>query len=161
LKTDVRMDVSGTIARVTVSQRFENPSDDWVEGVYAFPLPETAAVDRLRLQVGERFIEGRIKEREAARKIYEDAKAPGRKASLVEEQRPNLFTNEVANIGPRETVLVQIEYQQAVRFDQGVFSLRFPMVVGPRYIPDGGALVAQAGGPGAVPEAVPDADRIT
>src|SRR5690606_30835967 len=73
----------------------------------------------------------------------------------------NLFTNEVANIGPRETVLVQIEYQQAVRFDQGVFSLRFPMVVGPRYIPDGGALVAQAGGPAAVPEAVPDADRIT
>src|SRR5690606_3670246 len=58
LKTDVHMDVSGTIARVTVSQRFENPSDDWVEGVYAFPLPETAAVDRLRLQVGAQDLRG-------------------------------------------------------------------------------------------------------
>ena len=99
VQTDIQMDVSGTGARVTVSQRFENPSDDWVEGVYAFPLPENAAVDRLRLQIGERFIEGKIKEREAARKVYEQAKAEGRKASLVEEQRPNLFTNEVTNIG--------------------------------------------------------------
>jgi len=160
VKTDVHMDVNGTIARVTVSQRFENPSDDWVEGVYAFPLPETAAVDRLRLQIGERFIEGRITELEEARQLYERAKAEGRKASLIEEQRPNLFTNEVANIGPRETVLVQIEYQQTVRYDQGTFQLRFPLVVAPRYIP-GGRLVAQAGGPAVVSDPVPDADRIT
>jgi Ca-activated chloride channel family protein len=160
VKTDVHMDVSGTIARVTVSQHFENPSDDWVEGVYAFPLPENAAVDQLRLQIGERFIEGQIKEREEARLIYERAKADGKKASLIEEQRPNLFTNAVANIGPRESVLVQIEYQQTVRYDQGTFSLRFPLVVAPRYIP-GPGLVAQAGNAVILSNPVPDADKIT
>jgi Ca-activated chloride channel family protein len=160
VKTDVHMDVGGTIARVTVSQRFDNPSDHWVEGVYAFPLPENAAVDRLRLQIGERFIEGQIKEREEARKIYDQAKAAGQKASLIEEQRPNLFTNEVANIGPHETVLVQIEYQQTVRYDQGAFALRFPLVIGPRYIP-GPKLVAQAGNAVVISNPVPDADKIT
>ena len=160
VKTDVHTDVGGTIARVTVSQRFENPSNGWVEGVYAFPLPENAAVDRLRLQIGERFIEGEIKERDEARKIYDQAKAAGHKASLIEEQRPNMFTNAVANIGPHETVIVQIEYQQTVRYDQGTFALRFPLVIGPRYIP-GPKLVAQAGNAIVISDPVPDADKIT
>ncbi|MET3855479.1 marine proteobacterial sortase target protein [Rhizobium sp. OAE497] len=135
LKTDVQMDVSGPVARVKVTQRFQNPSKGWVEGTYVFPLPENSAVDELKMQIGDRFIEGQIKPRQEAREIYEQAKAEGKKAALLEQQRPNIFTNQVANIGPGETIVVQIEYQQAVHQSGGEFSLRFPMVVAPRYNP--------------------------
>jgi len=135
LKTDVAIDVSGPIARVKVTQRFQNPSKGWVEGTYVFPLPENSAVDALKMQIGERFIEGQIKPRQEAREIYEQAKAEGKKTALLEQQRPNIFTNQVANIGPGETIIVQVEYQQTVRQSGGEFSLRFPMVVAPRYNP--------------------------
>ncbi len=133
--SDIEIDVTGPIARTKITQRFTNPSDGWVEGIYVFPVPDEAAVDSLRMQIGERFIEGKIKEREQARIIYEEAKAQGKKASLVEQERPNIFTNSVANIGPHETIIVQIEYQEHVRLDSGAFSLRLPLVVGPRYSP--------------------------
>ena len=157
--TDVKITVSGPIARTTVTQRFENPSDEWVEGIYVFPLPETSAVDRLRLRVGDRFIEGKIKERGEARKIYQKARDEGRKAGLVEQQRANIFTTSVANIGPGDAIVVQIEYQQTIRLDGGLFRLRFPMVVAPRYNP-GPRLVADAEGI-IVGDPVPDRDAIT
>ncbi|MFS8148569.1 marine proteobacterial sortase target protein [Rhizobium sp. BR 249] len=135
LKTDVAIDVSGPIARVKVTQRFQNPSQGWVEGTYVFPLPDNSAVDALKMQIGERFIEGQIKPRQEAREIYEQAKAEGKKTALLEQQRPNIFTNQVANIGPGEEIVVQIEYQQTVHQSGGEFSLRFPMVVAPRYNP--------------------------
>ncbi|MDB5525317.1 MAG: hypothetical protein JWM58_3080 [Rhizobium sp.] len=135
LATDVRFDVSGPILRARVTQRFTNPSKGWVEGTYVFPLPEDSAVDVLKMQIGDRFIEGKVKPRLEAQKIYEEAKAQGKKAALLEEQRPNIFTNQVANIGPGETIVIQIEYQQAVHQSSGVFSFRFPMVVAPRYNP--------------------------
>ena len=108
--TTVEMEVSGLVARVEVSQRFYNPTDEWLEGVYVFPLPEDSAVDRMRMMVGDRYIEGMIKEKQEAKQIYEQAKAEGKKAALVEQERPNLFTNSVANIGSSEDVIVQIEY---------------------------------------------------
>ncbi len=135
LETDVAIHVAGLVARTTVSQRFCNPTELWVEGVYAFPLPENAAVDTLSLVVGDRVIEGQIKEREEAQQIYEQAKAEGRKASLLEQQRPNLFTTSLANLGPGEVAEVRIEYQQELRWADGRFSLRFPMVDTPRYTP--------------------------
>ena len=135
LATDVQIDVTGPLARARVTQHFINPGDGWVEGKYVFPLPENAAVDTLKMVIGTRVIEGQIKEKQEARQIYEEARADGRRASLVEQQRPNVFTNSVANIGPRETIVVQIEYQQTVRQDGDAFSLRFPMVVAPRYVP--------------------------
>jgi len=138
LKTDVQIAVTGIIARATVRQEFTNPSQrkgDWLEGVYVFPLPDTAAVDHLRMIIGERIIEGQIKERSEAKKVYEQAKQAGQRASLMEQERPNIFTTSVANIAPGERITVEIEYQETVRYDQGAFSLRFPMVVGPRYIP--------------------------
>ena len=138
LKTEVKISVTGIIARTTLTQDFINPShekDDWAEGIYVFPLPETAAVDHLRMKVGERTIEGQIKERGEAKKVYEQAKQEGKRASLVEQERPNIFTTSVANIAPGDRITVEIEYQETVRYDQGRFSLRFPMVVGPRYIP--------------------------
>lgn len=135
LATDVVIDVNGPIMRTRVTQRFENPSEGWVEGTYVFPLPEDSAVDTLKMQIGERFIEGKVKPRLEAKGIYERAKAEGKKAALLEQQRPNIFTNQVANIGPGETIVVQIEYQSRLRQSNGLFSFRFPMVVAPRYSP--------------------------
>ncbi len=135
LNTDINIRASGLVARVSVKQTFRNDGQQWVEGIYVFPLPENAAVDRMRLHIGERFIEGEIREKEKARKEYEAAKKQGKKASLVNQQRANLFTTSIANIAPGETVTVEIEYQQSVIYDEGIFSLRFPLTMTPRYIP--------------------------
>jgi len=161
LSTDVVIRVSGLVARAQVKQTFHNPSEDWYEGVYVFPLPENSAVDHLRMKIGSRLVEGVIRERGEAKKSYEQAKESGRRAALLEQERPNIFTSSVANIGPREDVVVEIEYQQTLRYDSGRFSLRFPMVVGPRYIP--GAPLAESKGTGWSPDTVrvSDASRIT
>ncbi len=167
LNTKVTMTISGLIARTTVSQQFSNPSDEWAEGVYVFPLPDQAAVDHLRMRIGERIIEGHIQEQAQAKKTYATAKAQGRQASLLEQERPNIFTASVANIPPHAPITVDIEYQEVVRYDQGRFSLRFPMVVGPRYIPGQPQDIqkvssSQAGFGWALDtDQVPDASRIT
>ncbi|MEM7402352.1 MAG: marine proteobacterial sortase target protein, partial [Pseudomonadota bacterium] len=160
--TDVEIDISGMIARVNVTQHFTNPSPEWVNGIYVFPLPENAAVDHLKLMVGERIIEGKIKERKLAKQIYQQAKQQGKKASLIEQERANIFTNSVANIGPNEKVSVSIQYQQTLQYDQDQFSIRFPMVVGIRYIP-GTEKIAGFSGNGWASNTndVPNASRIT
>jgi Ca-activated chloride channel family protein len=145
LSTEVHIRVAGPVARARVVQTFRNPESEWYEGVYVFPLPENGAVDRLRLRVGQRVIEGEIKERGAARAAYGEARAAGQRAALLDQERPNIFTTQVANIGPHKAVIVELEYQQVLRYDGGRFSLRFPMVVGPRYVPAGPMLVADAG----------------
>ncbi|MET0668072.1 MAG: marine proteobacterial sortase target protein [Methyloceanibacter sp.] len=162
LATDIETVVNGTIARTTVIQRFENPSERWLEGIYVFPLPEQSAVDALRMEIGSRVIDGEIKPREEAKELYEAAKDAGYKASLVEQERPNIFTNSVANIGPKETVTIRIEYQETVKQDAGVYSLRFPLVVAPRYIPDPrNVKLVTNDGKYVVTDPVPDRDRIT
>jgi Ca-activated chloride channel family protein len=166
LGIDVDLTVSGPTIRARVTQIFRNPTQQWVEATYVYPLPEGGAVDTLKMVVGDRVIVGDIKERQQARAIYEQARQNGKKAALTEQERPNIFTNSVANIGPGETVLVQIEYQEAVRQSGDEFSLRVPLVVGPRYNP---APIVQSvdlrsdnGGWGAtVNDPVPDRDRIT
>ena len=135
LDTDVEIRVTGMVVRAVVRQHFTNPSAEWAEGVYVFPLPEDAAVDRLRMTVGDRVLEGVVRERAAARAAYAQARQEGRRATMVEQERPNIFTTSVANIPPGAAVGIEIEYQQAVRYESGRFALRFPMVVGPRYIP--------------------------
>lgn len=135
VSTDIDVRVAGPIARAVVTQRFTNPADVYVEGKYLFPLSEGSAVDTLRMRVGDRLIEGEIKEREEAREIYEEAKAEGYVASLVEQERPNMFSTAVANIGPGETIVVQIEYQETLKPRSGVFGLRLPLVAAPRYTP--------------------------
>ena len=146
--TEVAIEVSGMVARTRVTQHFHNPGSEHVEGVYVFPLPEKAAVDRLRILIGGRTIEGRIREKGEARRIYQQAKSEGRKAALVEQQRPNLFTNTVAHIGPNERVEVTIEYQQALGYENGEYRMRFPLAVAPRYVP----MALEAEGPKALAE---------
>lgn len=115
LSTAVAFHVSGMVARAEVVQTFRNPGESWVEGVYVFPLPETAAVDHLRLRVGERTIEGEIEARSAAR----------------------VFTASVTNIGPHETIVVELHYQETLPDRDGRFSLRIPTVIGPRHFRTG------------------------
>jgi len=135
LSQDVQIAISGITARAVVKQKFVNRSREWVEAVYVFPLPDESGVDHLRMKVGDRVIVGEIKEKKKARDIYIKAKKEGRKSSLLVSNRANIFTTSIANIGPGETIEVEIEYQQVIHFADSVFSLRFPMVVGPRYIP--------------------------
>jgi Ca-activated chloride channel homolog len=133
--TDYTVTVSGPTARTIVTQQFSNPSDGWVEGVYVFPLPDNSAVDTLKIVSGIRVIVGEVKERQEAKVIYETAKNKGESAALLEQERPNMFTNSVANIGPHEKVVVQIEYQETIRQSSGTYTLRLPLVVAPRYNP--------------------------
>lgn len=165
LKTDATIRISGMLARVRVKQRFLNPSPEWVEGVYVFPLPGEAAVDHLRMVVGERVIEGEIQPREQARRTYRQARDAGQRVSLVEQHRPNIFSTSLANIPPGEQILVEIEYQQTLAPRDGLFRLRFPTVIGPRYIP-GEPIEERIGGFdahgwGRATDQVPDAARIT
>jgi len=158
--TDVVADVAGMVAHVTVTQRFGNPYQEPIEAVYVFPLPQNAAVNDMVMKIGERTIRGLIKKREEAKRIYEEAKAAGKRAALLEQERPNIFTQSVANILPGDTVLITIKYVQDLKYDHGVYEFVFPMVVGPRYIP--GSPVGRTGG-GWAPDTdeVPDASRIT
>lgn len=161
VQSDVQLVVTGMIARARVEQVFENPSEQAVEAVYVFPLPDTAAVDGLTLTVGTRRIVGEIRQREDAERVYERAANAGKKASLVSQERPNVFTTSVANIGPGELVTVSITYQEDVRYDQGEFSILFPSTLTPRYNP-GGARgdVTDLGAPGSGSRVV-DAARIS
>ncbi len=162
LDTKVQMDITGTINRTKLSQTFVNPSNEWVEGVYVFPLPTNSAVDHLTMHIGKRTIEGQIKERKEAKRIYTKAKQAGKKASLIEQQRPNIFTTNVANIAPGESITISIEYQQIVSIDNDKFSIRFPMTIGKRYIP-GTAIATPAASVGISPNThrVKDASKIT
>src|SRR5262249_2120258 len=137
-----------------------------VDATYVYPLPDGAAVDTLKMVFGDKVVVGDIKERQQARVIYEQARANGQKAALTEQERPNIFTNSVANIGPGETVLVQIEYQEPVHQSAGEFSLRVPLVVAPRYNPapvmQTVDMRADGGGWGStVTDPVPDRQRIS
>jgi Ca-activated chloride channel homolog len=163
LGSDYDVVISGPTARTVLTQRFENPADGWVEGVYVFPLPEGSAVDTLKIIAGNRVIVGEVKEKQEAKIIYEKARADGQTAALLEQERPNLFTNSVANIGPHETVVVQIEYQETIKQSNGEFSLRLPLVVAPRYNPAPIVQTVDFGKDGygaTVDDPVPDRDRI-
>ncbi|MFK4512080.1 marine proteobacterial sortase target protein [Bradyrhizobium daqingense] len=166
LGLDIDLTVSGPTLRARVTQVFRNPTKDWVEATYVYPLATGGAVDTLKMVVGDRIIVGDIKERQQARVIYEEARRAGQKAALTEQERPNIFTNSLANIGPGETVLVQIEYQEPVHQSGNEYSLRLPLVVAPRYNP---APIVQSvdfrkdgSGWGAInSDPVPDRDRIS
>ena len=133
LSTDIKVSVAGSSSRTIISQRFINTGETWAEGVYVFPIGQNAAVDTLKLRIGDRFIEGQIKEKQQAKVIYKEAKAEGKKTALIEQQKPNLFTNKIANIGPGEIVVVQIEFQSKLLPKDGSWELRLPLVSAPRF----------------------------
>lgn len=130
---DVRYEVGGLVAEATVKQRFSNSSAEFLEGHYLLPLPEGAAVHTLKLRIGERVIEGEVREREQARAEYRAAAASGQRTSLVEQHQANVFRTAVANVAPGETVEVEVGYWQRVRFQDGRFALEFPLTFTPRF----------------------------
>ena len=144
-RTDVKAEISGFISRVVVTQHFENPFEEKIEAVYTFPLPQNAAVDDMTMIVGDRTVKGKILPREEAQAVYEAAKSEGKVASLLDQERPNIFTQSVANILPGEKVKITISYVETLTYVNGAYEFVFPMVVGPRYVPG----------------QVPDASRIT
>ncbi len=164
-RTDVKADVSGSLARVTVTQKFHNPLSEKIEAVYIFPLPQSAAVDDLTMIVGDRVVKGKIKRREEARATYIAAREAGYVASLLDQERPNIFTQSVANIAPGAEVKITISYVESLKYEAGTYEFVFPMVVGPRYIPrqPTSELMAasKAGGGARETNRVTDASRIT
>jgi Ca-activated chloride channel family protein len=158
--TSVNAEISGFLSRVTVTQEFENPFKDKIEAVYTFPLPQLAAVDDMNMKVGDRTVKGKIMRSEQAQAVYEAARNNGQVASLLDQERPNIFTQSVANIMPGEKVTVTISYVETLKYEDGSYEFSFPMVVGPRYIP-GAATGQGAGGTAPNTDRVPDASRIT
>jgi len=135
--TAVKAAISGYIATVKVTQQFQNPYEEKIEAVYVFPLPENAAVNEFVMTIGERRIRGIIREREEAEKIYRKAKQQGYVASLLTQERPNIFTQSVANLEPGKAIDVTIQYFHTLACSDGWYEFVFPMVVGPRFNPPG------------------------
>src|SRR6266516_3497080 len=164
--TDVKAEISGFLSRVVVTQEFENPFKEKIEAVYTFPLPQNAAVDDMTMIVGDRTVRGKILRREEAEAVYEAAKMRGQTASLLNQERPNIFTQSVANILPGEQIKITISYVETLKYEDGAYEFVFPMVVGPRYVPGesvGAKGNANGDGDGFAPntDQVPDASRIT
>ncbi|MEQ8766002.1 MAG: VIT domain-containing protein [Planctomycetota bacterium] len=173
--TDVRAEISGFLAETRVRQTFGNPYSEVILAVYVFPLPTTAAINGFVMQIGERKIVGVVRPKEEAQRIYQEAKARGQTASLLTQERTNIFTQSVANIEPGGTVDVDITYFHPLDYSEGQYEYVFPMVVGPRYIP-GSAVVPEesvetassndeasppGGGTSPDTDQVPDASRVS
>ena len=158
--TSIKTEISGFVARIEVMQEFENVLPDAVEAVYIFPLPHESAVDGMTMTVGQREIRAVIKERDEARKIFEQARNTGHTAALLDQERPNIFTQSVTNIPPSGKVEIKLSVIELLKYEAGVYEFAFPLVVGPRYIPGNSTSI---GDHGTMPntDQVPDASRIS
>ena len=179
LRTSVAAEISGPLGRTRVRQEYGNPYGEVIEAVYVFPLPSMAAVTDFVLEAGGRRIVGLVRPREEAERIYRRARARGQTASLLTQERPNIFTQSVANVEPGGEVTVELTFFERLSYEDGRFEWVFPTVVGPRYIPGnprpgsahpgggtdeetaGAAGEAPAGGTAPPTDQVPDAHRIT
>ncbi|HZD94691.1 MAG TPA: VIT domain-containing protein, partial [Candidatus Sulfotelmatobacter sp.] len=158
--TGIKTEISGFVARTEVTQEFENALPDAVEAIYVFPLPHESAVDGMTMKVGAREIHAVIKEREEAHKIFEQARNAGHTAALLDQERPNIFTQSVTNIPPGGKVEITLSVIELLKYEAGVYEFAFPLVVGPRYIP-GAPIGAGDRGTRANTDQVPDASNIS
>ncbi|MCB2156570.1 VIT and VWA domain-containing protein [bacterium] len=140
-KTEVHATILGQVVRTTVRQTFANTFDRPVEAKYIFPLPAECAVDDMTMIVGDRRIVGEIHERQESQRIYQVAKSEGRTASLLNQERPNCFTQRIANIAPGEEIVIEISFLESVKLVEGTYEWTFPMVAGPRYVPNENGVV--------------------
>src|SRR5579859_3284603 len=158
--TAIKTEISGFVARTELTQEFENVQPQAVEAIYVFPLPHDSAVDGMTMKIGMREIRAVIKERDEARKIYEQARNTGHTAALLDQERPNIFTQSVTNIPPGGKVEITLSVIELLKYEAGVYEFAFPLVVGPRYIPGN---PSSAGDHGTMPNTrqVPDASNIS
>ena len=131
--TRVEVSISGVIAAVTVRQVYSNMGGVPINGTYIFPGSTRAAVHGMKMTIGERVIRAKIKEKQQARKAFEAAKQQGKNASLLEQQRPNVFSMEVANVMPGDTIEIELSYTELLVPEDGTYRFVYPTVVGPRY----------------------------
>jgi Ca-activated chloride channel family protein len=131
--TEVTAQVLGPLASVSVTQRFGNPLHELAEIDYLFPLPHQAAVVHFELRIGERRIEGDLQELEQARAAYAEALQEGRRAGLLEERRPNLFSVRIGNVLRGEHILATMRYQARLGYDDGDYEFVFPMGITPKF----------------------------
>src|SRR5690606_1167604 len=128
---DVSATITGLVARTRLTQGFRNPYDVPLEATYVFPLPDRAAVVAMRMTAADRTIEAELKERAKAREEYERAIAEGKRASIAEEERPDVFTMRVGNILPGEQVRVELTMVGPLSYEDGEGTYRLPLVVAP------------------------------
>nr|WP_221381348.1 VIT domain-containing protein [Actinoplanes polyasparticus] len=161
-RLDVRARISGLVAHTVLQTDFVNVHDIALEATYVFPLPDRAAVTGMTMTADERTITAELQERGQAREAYDQAIKAGQRASIAEEERPDVFTMRAGNILPGERVTIELSLVGPLPFEDGEATFRFPLVVAPRYIP-GTPLSGPAVGDGWAPDtdAVPDASRIT
>ena len=131
--TSVAVNISGVIADVQVTQLYKNEGRRPLEAIYVFPASTKAAVYGMRMRIGERVINAKISKREDARREYEQAKEQGKSASLLEQQRPNVFQMNVANIMPGDEIRVELNYTELLVPTDRIYEFVYPTVVGPRY----------------------------
>ena len=143
LESHYDIDVHGDVANVSVKQKFINPTDEPLNARYLFPLRRTAAVHAMTMYVGDEVISAEIKERQAAKKTFETAKQAGKAASLLDQHRPNMFTQRIANLMPGQPITIEIEYSQTVPKVDGAYELVVPLVVGPRFQPPGAPQIVE------------------
>lgn len=160
--TAYRASIAGLVAQVEVVQTFVNPFAEAIEAVYVFPLSHRSGINGMSMEIGERRLVGALLKRANARAVYEQAKTEGRIASLLDQERPNIFTQRVGNLPPGGEVRIRITYVEQLAYDRGAYEFHLPLVVGPRYMP-GKTLPVQASGTGVHPDTdqVPDAARIS
>lgn len=160
-RTNVQGEVAGQVVSVQVEQTFRNTFSERIEAVYVFPLPDGAAVDEMEMQIGARIVRAVVRPRGEARELYDRARQTGRRAALLEQERPNIFTFSVANIDPGGEIVVRLHYFDLAHYDDGTYSLAFPMTVGPRFNP--GSSLPGRTGTGTHPDTdrVDDASRIS
>ena len=161
-RLDVRASISGLVARTTVTAEYVNAHDTPLEATYIFPLPDRAAVTGMTMTADGRTVEAELQERSQARETYDRAIEAGQRASIAEEERPDVFTMRVGNILPRERVTITLTLAGPLPWEDDAATFRFPLVVAPRYVP-GAPLPGPAVGTGQAQDtdAVPDASRIT
>jgi len=135
IDVEANIEINGLVAYAEIKQTFINPYAIALEGNYQFPLPENSAVKQLIIKVGDKEIIGEIMEKKAAKKMYQQAKKQGKKASLVSQHRPNLFTNKIANIPAQSTVVVTLKFIMPIVFSNGQFNFQLPLAITPRYQP--------------------------
>jgi Ca-activated chloride channel family protein len=161
-RLDVRASISGLLVRTELTTEFVNTHDTALEATYVFPLPDRAAVTGMTMTAADRVVSAELHERGAARERYDQAIAAGQRASIAEEERPDVFTMRVGNILPGERVTVQLSLVGPLAYEDGAATFRFPLVVAPRYVP-GAPLPGPSAGDGQQhdTDAVPDASRIS
>lgn len=132
-ETNVSVNINGIFAETFVTQTYSNEGQEPINATYVFPASSRVTIHGMKMEIGDEIITAKIKEKEEARHDYEQAKSEGKSASLLEQQRPNVFTMDVANVMPGDIIRIELHYTEMITPTDGIYQFVFPTVAGPRY----------------------------